>query len=67
MDSFFIKAIKDSSTTSGLADTALPSSEHLLPLKSAIGMGPYAVDACSLTPQELLLCKPTDPFSEAEL
>jgi len=67
MDSFSITAIKDSSTTSGLADTSLASSPDILPLKSAIGMGPYAVDACSLIPQELLLCKPTDPFSEAEL
>ena len=39
----------------------------LPPLQSTIEKGPYAVDACRLIPQELLLSKPTDPFSVAEL
>ncbi len=62
MDSFSMNTSKDSATTSELADTPGASSTQLLPLKSAIGMGPYAVDACCLIPQELLQCKPTDPF-----
>ena len=40
---------------------------EILPLQSTIGKGPYAVDACRLIPQELLICKPTDPFSVADL
>ena len=63
MDSFSTKTIKDSATTSGLADTPVASSSQLPSLKSALGMGPYAVDACCLIPQELIQCKPSDPFS----
>ena len=67
MDSFSMNTSKDSATTSELADTPGASSSQLPPLKSVIRMGPYAVDACCLIPQELLQCKPTDSFSEAEL
>ena len=72
MESSASNTQEDSPTTSEVADSKaasspLSSSPTILPLKSTIGMGPYAMDACCIIPQELILCKPTDPFSELDL